>query len=231
MSHFKVTIKDDKTYELYNKNDNTTRTYKTKGNCMKQLKKSLDKETAKLVLEGKFIESYNSDDELDREIEEVKRKQIEMEKKIEKRRILKMEQERLLKMKNEYIEMEKSFPLVENKWKKNGKKMENNLPLVENNLPLVEEILPLVENNFSIRDIDLVPNIESPTMTITRPTKLLMPSIPLDEIPITEVKELKTSTLADEEESNSISITNKEYDIDKIKVILHMIMLKKFNKL
>ena len=226
MSHFKVTIKDDKTYELYNKNDNTTRTYKTKGNCMKQLKKSLDKETAKLVLEGKFIDD-NSDDELDREIEEVKRKQIEMEKKIEKRRILKMEQERLLKMENEYIEMEKSFPLVENKWKKNGKKMENNLPLVENNLPLVEEILPLVENNFSIRDIDLVPNIESPTMTITRPTKLLMPSIPFDEIPITEVKELKTSTLADEEES--IIQKDKEYDIDKIKVILHMIMLKKFN--
>ena len=214
MSHFKVTIKDDKTYELYNKNDNTTRTYKTKGNCMKQLKKSLDKETAKLVLEGKFIESYNSDDELDREIEEVKRKQIEMEKKIEKRKILKMEQERLLKMENEYIEMEKSFPLVENKWKKNGKKMENNLPLVENNLPLVE-------NNFSIRDIDLVPNIESPTMTITRPTKLLMPSIPFDEIPITEVEELKTSSLADEED--------KEYDLDKIKVILHLIMLKKFN--
>ena len=216
MSHFKVTIKDDKTYELYNKNDNTTRTYKTKGNCMKQLKKSLDKETAKLVLEGKFIESYNSDDELDREIEEVKRKQIEMEKKIEKRKILKMEQERLLKMENEYIEMEKSFPLVENKWKKNGKKMENNLPLVENNLPLVE-------NNFSIRDIDLVPNIESPTITITRPTKLLMPSIPLDDIPITEVEELKTSNLADEE------VYDKEYDIDKIKVILHLIMLKKFN--
>ena len=216
MSHFKVSIKDDKTYELYNKNDNTTRTYKTKGNCMKQLKKSLDKETAKLVIEGKFINDSeeDSEDELDREIREVKRKQIEMEKKIEKRRILKMEQERLLKMENEYIEMEKSFPLVENKWKKNGKKMENILPLVENNLPLVE-------NNFSIRDIDLVPNIESPTMTITRPTKLLMPSIPFDEIPITEVEELKTSSLADEED--------KEYDLDKIKVILHLIMLKKFN--
>jgi len=214
MSHFKVTIKEDKSYELYNKNDNTTRTYKTKGNCMKQLRKSLDKETAKLVMEGKFV-GEDSDDELDREIEVVRLKQIEMEKKIEKRKILKMEKERLLKMENDYKEMENSFPLMEKKWKKNGKEMEKSFPLVE-------EIFPKVENNFSIRDIDLVPNIESPTMTITRPLKMLMPTIPLDDIPTINLEEIKSSNLYE---------SKKEYDLDKIKVLLHLLVLKKFNKI
>ena len=193
MSHFKVTVKEDKSYELYNKNDNTTRTYKTKGNCMKQLRKSLDKETAKLVIEGKFDDELNSEDELDREIEEIRLKQVQMEKKIEKRKILKMEQERLLKMENEYIEMENSFPLVENKWKKNGKEMENSLPLVENNL--------------SIRDIDLVPNIESPTMIISRPC------IAIKDIPLVTVD------------------TVEEVNLDKIKILIHLLLFKKFNKI
>tara|TARA_R100000951_G_scaffold115149_2_gene122329 strand:+ start:246 stop:920 length:675 start_codon:yes stop_codon:yes gene_type:complete len=212
MSHFKVTIKEDKTYELYNKKDDTTRTYKTKGNCMKQLKKSLDKETAKLVMEGKYVDNDNSGDELDKEIESVRMKQIEMERKIEKRKILLLEQERLLKMEKEYKEMENSFPLVEKKWKNNGKKMENNFPLLENNWQNNGKIM---ENNFSIQDIDLVPTIESPTMTITRPLKMLS----IKDVPTINVPTINIEPLVREEKE-------KVYDPMKIKIIMHLLLLK-----
>ena len=118
--------------------------------------------------------------------------------------------------------MEESLPLVENKWKKNGKKMEESLPLVENkwkkNGKKMEESFPKVENNLSIRDIDLVPNIESPSMTISRPLKMIMPPnerpcIPLEDIPLVTVDKVE------------------EVNLDKIKILIHLLIFKKFNKI
>lgn len=204
MPYLKVKVKEDNTYELLDKRTNKVKTYKTKGNCMREIKKEFPIEIAKKIIQCQD-DSDDSDDELDKEIERVRLENLKMEKKIEKKRLLLEEKARLEKLNNDFADLD-------NKFAKSAKKFAK-----------TENTLAIQANSFA--DIDLVPSIPPIEMNITRqaiPPKIIMPNqeeIKLNDVPIEEVKEINEESL------------NGKYDIDKIKVIIHMIRLKQLGYL
>ena len=173
MSYLKIIIKNNGVYNIYNTITKESKDYSSKGNCMKRLKNLFytiekveggkDKKIPNMELINALMNSIGKEDDINKDelsIENLKlMKEIEeREKKYKELQVRQKLLDRLQELNANISKMENNFSKMEN----NGKEMEN--IFFQNGKGL----------DKSINDIDLVPSIDSPTMTIT---KTPLPSI------------------------------------------------------
>ncbi len=172
MSYIKIIIKNNGTYNILDTRTNISKEYSSKGNCVKKLKSMFfhrddnNKKIPNMDIVNDIMKNNlttNEDGEVSpanleliKEIEEKEKKYKEL---IERQKLL----DRLKELDDNISKMENNFSKTENDFSK----MENNFSKME-----------IQNGKLSINDIDLVPSIDSPTMTITKQplTTILIPS-------------------------------------------------------
>ena len=198
MSYIKIIIKNNGTYNILDTRTSVIKEFSSKGNCVKKLKGMFyekDKDGNKIP-KMDIINTIMKNNVTTNEDGEVSQENLKLIQEIE-------EKEKKYK---ELLERQKLLDRLQ-ELNDNISKMENNISKTENNFSKTENNFSKMENNFSkmennrLSDIDLVPSIDSPTMTITKHPlpKIIVPSTGEEIKPstgITSSKEVIAPTIS-----------------------------------